>query len=133
MFYWKRTRDYLLHLNAQRGTMRFAKDLRREMTKAEEALWKALKNRQLGGIKFRRQHPIHWYVADFYCHEKRLIVEVDGGIHLKKDIREHDDNRSAELDRLGITVLRFTNDEVLNHMSDVLQKIQSTAESLQSQ
>jgi len=82
------------------------------MTGAEKILWKELKNRNLNGLKFRRQHPIHFYIADFYCHEKRLVIEVDGEIHKRRAVKEHDENRSAELDRLGINVIRFTNDQV---------------------
>jgi very-short-patch-repair endonuclease len=77
----------------------------------------------LNGLKFRRQHPIHFYVADFYCHEKRLIIEIDGGIHEEDRIKEHDDNRTAELERLGIRVIRFTNDEVIKSKELVLKRI----------
>jgi very-short-patch-repair endonuclease len=77
----------------------------------------------MNGRKFRRQHPIHHYVADFYCHEKKLIIEVDGGIHKYKEIREHDKNRSSELERLGIRVIRVTNEQVLNSLRDVIQQI----------
>ena len=98
------------------------------MTEAEKVLWEQLKNRKCNGLKFRRQHPIHWYIADFYCHEKRLAIEVDGGIHLTSSIKENDENRSAELDRLGISVLRFTNEMVLKELEKVLQEIRNFVE-----
>jgi len=95
------------------------------MTKAEKTLWNELKNRKLMGLKFRRQHPIHIYIADFFCHEKKLIIEVDGGIHEETERKENDLNRSAELDRLGISVIRFSNDQVLNHLDRVLVEIKN--------
>jgi very-short-patch-repair endonuclease len=100
------------------------------MTDAERILWEAIKNRKCSGLKFRRQHPIHFYVADFYCHEKRLIIEIDGKIHKKRSVKEHDENRSAELERFGITVIRFSNDQVENSLNKVLNEIQMMAESL---
>ena len=93
------------------------------MTEAETILWNELKNRKFNGLKFRRQHPIQQYIADFYCHEKRLVIEVDGDIHNGGDQNEHDLNRSAELDRLGIRVIRFSNEQVLNHINDILMEI----------
>ncbi len=93
------------------------------MTEAEKLLWDRLKNRKLKGLKFRRQHPIHFYIADFYCHEKCLVIEVDGGVHDHIPVKEHDENRSAELDRLGITVIRFRNEQILNNLDKVLEEI----------
>jgi len=123
MVFIRRTREYLLHFGAGKASFDLARSLRKPMTEAEKVLWNELKNRKLDGLKFRRQHPVHYYVADFYCHEKRLIIEVDGGIHNNPDVREHDENRSAELDRLGIKVIRFTNEQVLTALSDVIQEI----------
>lgn len=93
------------------------------MTEAEKILWNELKNRKLMGLKFRRQHPVHLYIADFFCHEKRLIIEVDGRIHDQEERKEHDLNRSAELDRLGISVIRFSNEQILNRPDQVLTEI----------
>ena len=123
MAYIGRTRDYLLHLNAGEEVFRKAKELKHPMTEAERLLWDKIRNRKLHGLKFRRQHPLHYYIADFYCHEKRLVIEVDGGIHLDAEVMEHDENRSAELDRLGITVIRFTNDQIFNQLEQALEKI----------
>ena len=123
MAYIRRTRDYLLHLDAGEEVFRKAHELKHPMTDAERLLWDKIRNRKLQGLKFRRQHPIHYYFADFYCHEKRLIIEVDGRIHLDAEVKEHDENRTAELDRLGISVIRFTNAQIFNQLEHVLQKI----------
>jgi len=105
-----------------------ARELRQEMTEAEKCLWKELRNRNLEGNKFRRQHPINIYIADFYCHAKRLVVEVDGGIHKRRENREYDENRTTDLERFGIQVLRFTNEEVLEQTDKVLYKIKEECE-----
>jgi very-short-patch-repair endonuclease len=123
MAFLGKTIDYLLHVGTKEETIHYAQHLRKSTTEAEKILWNELKNRKLKGLKFRRQHPIHYYIADFYCHEKRLIIEIDGGIHEHENIQEHDENRTAELERLGITVIRFSNDEVINSKELVLKKI----------
>src|SRR5271157_868586 len=123
MAFIRKTKNYLLHLDAKEESFNMAYSLRKRMTEAEKVLWNKLKNRKLDGLKFRRQHPIHYYVADFYCHEKKLIIEVDGDIHKNQPIREHDENRSAEFERLGIKVIRFINEMVLNSLEDVIESI----------
>lgn len=95
--------------------------MRREPTKAEKLLWSKLRNRQLGGYKFRRQHPIGNYIADFYCAEVRLIVEVDGEIHAFQEA--YDRERTEWLEERGYKVLRFINLHVLQHTSGVLEAI----------
>jgi very-short-patch-repair endonuclease len=133
MVFIRRTRDYLLHLNADEETFRQAHSLRRKMTEAEKRLWNELKNRKLNGLKFRRQHPLRWYIADFYCHERRLVIELDGEIHEKNSIKENDQNRSAELDRLGIIIIRFKNEQILNSLSEVLNEIRKVVNNTPSQ
>jgi len=130
MVFLRKTRDYLLHLEADEETFRLARILRNSMTEVEIKLWQAIKNRKISSLKFRRQHPIHYYIADFYCHEKRLIIEVDGEIHKRRSVKEHDENRSAELDRLGITVIRFTNDQVIKSLPEVLKEIERFSSTL---
>jgi very-short-patch-repair endonuclease len=98
-----------------------AQRLRQEATIAERALWERLRNRQLAGIKFRRQHPFGQFVADFYCAEGHLVIELDGEIH--HIMQERDQARSAELGRLGCQVLRFTNQRVRDDMEGVLAEI----------
>jgi very-short-patch-repair endonuclease len=123
MVFIRKTKEYMLHLGAKEEVFRTAHSLRHQMTAAEKVLWSELKSRKLNGWKFRRQHPINRYIADFYCHEKKLVIEVDGGIHEHTSSIEHDENRSAELDRLGIRVIRFTNEQILKNRNTVIDKI----------
>ena len=97
--------------------------LREQQTKAEAALWQLLRNRKLIGSKFRRQVPIERYIADFYCHERRLIVELDGGIHSDPAQQLHDQNRDTFLLSLGLRVLRIPNEELLRTPEKVLDKV----------
>ncbi len=103
-----------------------ARELRKNMTTAEELLWDRLKGKQLNGCKFRRQHPIDEFIADFYCHNEKLIIEVDGEYHNLEEQRTYDVKRNAELEQFGITVLRFTNKEVEDNIEKVLQGIAFT-------
>jgi very-short-patch-repair endonuclease len=99
----------------------FCRHLRRIQTKAERALWQELRNRKLVNIKFRRQVPIGRFVADFYCAEASLIIEVDGGIHAMQ--RAYDAYREDVLRAAGFHIIRFENHKVLRSMSAVLQAI----------
>jgi very-short-patch-repair endonuclease len=102
-----------------------ARELRQSPTLTEEKLWAQLRNRQLGGIKFRRQHPIRRFIVDFYCAARRLVVEIDGGIHATQ--READRDRCRELEAFGYHVIRFTNQEVETEMERVLREILEAA------
>ena len=102
----------------------FARRLRRTQTDAERLLWFRLRDRRLGGWKFKRQVPIDRYVVDFVCADGKLIVEIDGGQHDQH--RERDGNRTAALEAMGYLVLRFWNNEVLQNTSGVLETILST-------
>ena len=104
-----------------------AKELRKRMTDSEKILWSALRRKKRKGFKFRRQHPMSTYIADFYCHQLKLVVEIDGGYHLKKEIREKDEARTKDLKDLGVKVIRFTNYQVLHMLSDVLNEIKMVA------
>lgn len=95
--------------------------LRREATPAEEKLWQILRDRQLRGYKFRRQHAINRFVADFYCARARLILEIDGPVHAFQ--MEQDVERQSILEEMGFRVIRFTNDQVLAHPDQVLAQI----------
>lgn len=99
----------------------FPSQLRTNSTDAEKRLWQALRNRQLQGHKFRRQHPIPPYIVDFVCLERRLIVELDGGQHAES--QAYDASRTAALERLGYRVLRFWNNEILGNTQAVLEAI----------
>ena len=99
------------------------RNLRREQTPAEVRLWSALRNRQLAGLKFRRQHPYGQFILDFFRVERQLAVEVDGGVHLNPEQAVHDAERSEFLAQRGVRVLRFTNEEIVQRLPDVLRKI----------
>lgn len=112
-----------LHKNANGKLYEYSRVLRKETTQAEGKLWEALRGKRLNGLKFRRQHPLFNYVADFYCHEKKLVVELDGAVHTTEENAEYDKGRTFELTELGVTVIRFWNDEVLNDLESVLDRI----------
>jgi very-short-patch-repair endonuclease/restriction endonuclease S subunit len=101
----------------------FARQLRRQSTDAEALLWRLLRNRQIGNAKFRRQYPFPPYVLDFYCHELKLAVELDGGQHNEDQGRRRDARRAAYLEEHGIRILRFWNNEVLHKTVAVLEAI----------
>ncbi len=98
-----------------------AKELRRQMTPAEQLLWEQVRDRRLGGLKIRRQHPIGRFIADFYCTEARLIIEVDGGIHDQQ--RERDAARTEYLEQRGFRVLRIRNEAIERNTDEVLAEI----------
>ncbi len=97
--------------------------LRRNMTNSEKILWQAIRKRRIDGLKFLRQHPIGVSVVDFYCHEKRLAIEIDGGYHLDSDIQERDAHRQELIELHGIQVFRCTAEEVENNLEAVLTKL----------
>jgi very-short-patch-repair endonuclease len=120
-----REEKYLMFFGADPKTFEMAKRMRRDMTLAEIILWKKLKDRKLFADKFRRQHPVGFYIADFYCHKYKLIIEVDGRIHEEQEIRERDLNREAELKRLGLRIIRFTNDQIISDINYVISQIKA--------
>jgi len=107
----------------------YARENRMKSTPAEEQLWTELKNKKLKGLKFRRQHPVGIFILDFYCHSAKLAIELDGGYHLSVEQKEYDSNRAAMLQEAGISEIRFSNSEILNNLSDVLEKIVNIIES----
>ena len=116
-----------LHKGAIGKLYQYGRELRQESTPAEKLLWTELRSRKLNGLKFRRQHPLDKFVVDFYCNEKKLVIELDGGIHDEKVNKEYDEARTAMLAGLDIKVLRFKNEEVMNSVKDVLKKISEVA------
>lgn len=113
-------------LNFDRGikdlnTTNIAKTLRKRLTTTEKILWKHLRANQLRGLKFRRQEPIGNYIVDFVSYEKKIIIEVDGGHHLKG--KEKDSKRDEWFREQGFRVLRFWNNEVLTNIEGVLEII----------
>ncbi len=111
----------------QRHTQR-ARDLRKRTTRAEDLLWRALRNRQISGLKFRRQVPRGRYIVDFLCTKKRLVIEVDGATHGTAAERTYDLERTIQLEESGYRVVRFWNDEVENHLDGCLWAIQLACE-----
>jgi cyclase len=117
-----------MFLGADRLVFQNAEALRYRMTVAEELLWEQLKGKRLG-VKFRRQHPLGIYIADFYCHQHKLIIELDGSIHNLPDVIQNDIVRQNNLVSDGLKVLRFTNDQVLNNLEKVLENINTQIKS----
>ena len=105
-------------------TFEAASILRKNMTLPELILWKKLKDRKLFKAKFRRQHPINIFIVDFYCHKLKLVIEIDGEIHYEIKTMEYDDGRSYELEKFGLKVIRFTNNQVTFNINSVVEKIQ---------
>jgi cyclase len=99
-----------------------ARRLRANQTRAEAALWNELRGRRLGP-RFRRQHPFDCYVLDFFCREASLVIEIDGDAHATEDAPRRDAERTRVLERHGLRVIRFTNQQVLSEMPRVLQRI----------
>ena len=96
-----------------------ARELRRDSTLAESAFWHAIRNRELGGFKFRRQQPIGPYIVDFICHDAKLVVELDGGQHAVVDETARTNRIQAE----GYRVVRFWNNEILDNLDGVLETL----------
>jgi len=119
----KGAEDYPMYFGTNPKIMKRAAVLRKESTEAEKVLWEQLRRKQLYGLKFRRQHALKYFIADFYCHEAKLVIEVDGGIHNQQQQKERDIARQNIISSWGIKVIRFTNDEVMNEMENVLEKI----------
>ncbi|MEI7983889.1 MAG: endonuclease domain-containing protein [Bacteroidota bacterium] len=111
------------YFGADQETVRRAWELRNSMTFAENILWQKLRFKKLQGAIFRRQHPIKYFIVDFYYHRARLVIEVDGEIHDDPQAISHDQNRTAELNNLGLRVIRFTNEQVENDLPEVLRII----------
>jgi very-short-patch-repair endonuclease len=93
------------------------------MTNAEQVLWHYLRRKQILGVQFYRQRPIGRFIVDFYAHQVKLVVEVDGSHHFQEDIKQKDAERTKILEQLGIRVMRFTNLEVLKELEAVVQNI----------
>ena len=98
-----------------------ARDLRQRSTKAEQIMWKTLRNRQFDDLKFYRQYPIGPYVVDFYNRPLRIIIEIDGGVHIGREFE--DKRRQTYLEEKGFSVIRFTNDQVINDLNQIVEEI----------
>lgn len=99
-----------------------AKELRNQATPAETVLWGYLKTKPFG-YKFRQQHPLGIYIADFFCYKLKLVIEIDGSIHKYEEIKANDERRQKLIESEGIRVIRFTNEEVMKSLETVIANI----------
>ena len=111
-----------MHYGASKLIFQRAEELRKFCTWEEEIVWGYLSGNK-PGVKFRRQHPLLFYVADFYCHQLKLVIEIDGSLHNKEDVKINDAIRQREIKQLGITVIRFTNSQVKNSIEKIMDDI----------
>jgi very-short-patch-repair endonuclease len=119
-----------MHYGSDRFAFQKAEEFRKTMTYAEHLLWEELKNNKFYGIKFRRQHPISRFIVDFYCHKYKLVIELDGEIHDKSEVKINDNNRETELKDFGLHILRFKNKEILENKSCTLDRIRKSIEEI---
>jgi len=120
----KGAEDLPMYFGTSVEIMKRATRLRKDQTEAEKIIWQSLRRRQIEGLRFRRQHPINNFVADFYCHEAKLVIEIDGGVHEDPEQKEKDLARQQIINDFGIKVLRFKNEEIVNDIESVIIKIQ---------
>lgn len=106
-----------------------AKKLRNEPTVSEQMFWGLLKQ-HFPNFRFKRQHPISQYIADFYCHKLKLVIEIDGKIHLCEEVKENDKLREEFLGKLELKIIRFTNNEVCSDGANVIKKLKEIINSL---
>src|SRR5213592_2335171 len=111
-----------------RRLIQFARELRKSGTDAERRIWSYLRGQRLGGNSFRRQHPVGPYIADFYCHAARLIVELDGGQHSDPEAVAYDERRAAAMSAQGIDVIRFSDVDALKDSEAVARAILAKVE-----
>jgi len=109
------------------------KALRHKQTQAEAKLWDLVRNRRCLNVKFRRQYSVDYYILDFYAPEIKLAIEVDGGVHNINDQQEYDRNREEYLESFGISIIRFTNEEILTKREDVIRQIKQKINKLREQ
>lgn len=121
-----------MHQGAKSRLFKHALRLRENSTKSESILWERLKNKQLG-YKFRRQHPLGIFILDFYCHQAKLCIEVDGGYHHQSDQIHYDQERTNQIVASGLYVIRFDNSQIINHIEEVISEIKETLNILKSE
>lgn len=109
-----------------------AQSLRNNETQAEKILWEKLRNNQLKGYKFRRQHPISLFIADFYCHQLKLIIEIDGEYHNTLEQIKKDDERTQILQDNGMKIIRFNNYEIENSVDKIITEIDLIIEEIKT-
>jgi very-short-patch-repair endonuclease len=112
-----------MHQGARPSVFENAKCNRGQNTPAEAALWEAIRLKKLDGFRFRNQHALGSFIVDFYCHEAKLAIEVDGEYHAEPNQKEYDEDRTMRIEASGVKIIRFTNHEVLTNLVEVLGKI----------
>jgi len=125
MVFRKRSIERGMFYNASPEIFKRAKELRENMTPAENMLWSHLQKGKMMGYRFKSQHPIDKFIVDFYCHRVKIVIEIDGEVHQEEDQVERDQGRTAELEYYGLTVLRFTNQDVIESIGNVLLEIKN--------
>ena len=110
-------------IHNKKELLKIRKKLRKNLTPAEAFLWRYLKAKKLNGRRFQKQHSIDNFIVDFYCASEKLIIELDGQVHMNSSATENDENRTAHIESLGFTVIRFENKMVFNHLESVLKEI----------
>jgi len=119
-----------MHMGARPSTFRNAAFLRNNPTSAEEILWERLRNNQIEGVHFRRQHPFDRYAPDFYANSIKLVIELDGNIHKEKSVKFTDEERELNLRLHSLYILRYTNEDVYNFEDAVVEDIRMTVKEL---
>ena len=122
--------EYPMYFGATPDIFKKAKELRRYETEAEKILWTKLCRNQMLGLQFRRQHPLNRFIADFYCAKIKLVIEVDGNIHELPENKVYDIGRSQILNDFGITVIRFSNEQIIDDIKNIIKKIEETVKQL---
>ena len=132
MVYMGKSVEKEMYFGDKPKILEYARELRKNPTEAESKLWRELQKLRDKGIIFRRHHPIDIFIADFYSHSIKLVIEVDGEIHEDNHSKEKDDGRSAILESYGIKVIRFKNDQILENPNQVLTHITNLISDLSS-
>jgi very-short-patch-repair endonuclease len=122
--------EYPMYFGAKPDIFKKANELRKLETEAEKLLWARLNKNQLLGLQFRRQHPINRFIADFYCPKIKLVIEIDGSIHELPENKEYDIGRTESLNEFGLEVIRFTNEQIVYDINNVVIKIEQIAKEL---
>jgi len=122
--------EYPMYYGAKPSLFKLAKELRKTQTEAEKILWSKLNKNQISGLQFRRQHPIDKFITDFFCPKIKLAIEIDGSIHDIPEYHIHDLGRSDIIKDFGITIVRFTNEQIINEIDYTVNQIEKISEKL---
>jgi very-short-patch-repair endonuclease len=122
--------EYPMYFGAKPAIFKLAKELRKAETEAEKILWSKLNRNQILNLQFRKQHPINIFIADFYCPKIKLVIELDGSIHELPEYQSHDIGRTEVLNDFGITVIRFTNEQIVEQIDSTIESIKTVSKNL---